>query len=306
LVDAAVTKPDLVWSTDVAVPFFGVGGNFLGYGVVFNQGSYNPNNKWNTTHGAIHLTHPANTLRAEINLGADATVLYPTVPQTPANTFASRLICCASYGGVNRSSDPNIGAGVNGLAAAGKSVTLENPVGLYISSVDLKGLADPDGNPMPSALVKRRQSSDGEKILRVEVRAPAGATYSLDECTLNLEALTSGGQIARNITMTLFGLAKQIPGRVGKTSVCKEKCCSRPSSPSFTMLVAPSRNCASLSEEDFARVGPFTGTTGPSPAPELLAMGNAAVADNVLESASLVDVEPGSVKMPAATRTVER
>ena len=34
------------------------------------KGTYNPYNRWNTTDGIMHLTHPANTLSAEIKLGA--------------------------------------------------------------------------------------------------------------------------------------------------------------------------------------------------------------------------------------------
>ena len=42
--------------------------------VVYPRGSYNPYNRWNTTGGIMHLTHPANSLSAEINLGAQATI----------------------------------------------------------------------------------------------------------------------------------------------------------------------------------------------------------------------------------------
>jgi hypothetical protein len=42
---------------------------------LFLNGRYFPYNKWNTTHGALHLIHPANTLNAEIFIAADATVL---------------------------------------------------------------------------------------------------------------------------------------------------------------------------------------------------------------------------------------
>ncbi len=42
---------------------------------MFAKGAYNPYNKWNTTDGVVHLTHPANSLRAEINLAGDGTVL---------------------------------------------------------------------------------------------------------------------------------------------------------------------------------------------------------------------------------------
>lgn len=83
----AVRDEDLVWSEDMA-------GGQQG----FRRGDYNRWNKWNTQLGAMHLTHHANTLGAEINLAADATVLY-SVPAAPANTLPFRLICCAQYGG---------------------------------------------------------------------------------------------------------------------------------------------------------------------------------------------------------------
>ena len=173
-VNPAVQDTDLAWPEDVVD-----GGQ-----VVFEKGSYNRWNKWNTQLGAMHLTHRANTLGAEINLAADATVQFP-VAQSPAATLPSRLICCARFGGVNRSSDPLIGAGVNGLARSGLAVTLDNPVGLYIQEVGLGGLRDPQGTPIgPAALRIVRASLDASLILRAEVAPPPGATYTLDECTL--------------------------------------------------------------------------------------------------------------------------
>ena len=39
---------------------------------LMHGGAYNPRNMWNTARGAMHLTHPANSLGAEIKLAADA------------------------------------------------------------------------------------------------------------------------------------------------------------------------------------------------------------------------------------------
>ena len=58
------------------------------------------------------------------------------------------LIACAGYGGLNRNSDPTIGASVNELAALGFAVTLRNPVGLYMDHLDVTGWAKPDGTPV--------------------------------------------------------------------------------------------------------------------------------------------------------------
>jgi hypothetical protein len=224
----------------------------------------------------MHLTHQANTLGAEINLAADATVQFP-VPTSPANTLPFRLICCARFGGVNRSSDPLIGAAVNGLARGGLAVTLDNPVGLYIQDVSLGGLRDPAGNPIgPAALRITRASPDRSLILRAEVRPPVGATFTLDQCTFEGEPLTSGGQIARRITMVLFGLAKAIPGRTAKQAACGAKCCRKPDTAGFLKDVSVATNCASLTNADFEDEAPV------SPGPTLAAGAATAPLDQLL------------------------
>lgn len=61
---------------------------------LFNaDGSYNRWNKWNTTHGAVHLTHPANTLGAEINIAAQATIIRKQNGQVITNP--DTLIQCS-------------------------------------------------------------------------------------------------------------------------------------------------------------------------------------------------------------------
>ena len=223
--------------------------------VSFHAGSYNRWNKWTTTHGAMHLTHPANTLGAEITLAAEATRIYGAVAPNPPNTLASRLICCAGFGGVSRSSDPLIGVGVNSFARQGLCVTLDNPVGLYISDFAVGGLLSPTGQPIgPACLHIRRASPDGSLILRAEITPPPGANYTLDQCTFDGHALTGGGSVARRITMVLFGLAKMVPGRMAETITgCQAKCCKKPAS-NYLESVAPATDCAKI---DWTKAGPF-------------------------------------------------
>lgn len=236
-VDPAVKDSDLVWAQDMVDE----NGD-----VVFPKGSYNKLNDWNTRAGAMHLTHGANTLGAEINLAADATVIYP-VSATPANTFPLRLICCSGFGGVNRSSDPTIGAGVNGLARSGFALALANPVGLYITEIAIDGLRSPTGAMIgPPALHLKRASADGTLILRAELAPPPGAGYTLDQCTFEGRPVTGGGEIARRVTVGLFGLAKRVPGRVAQNLGCRNKCCQHPSGVAFSALVEPGTDCGGL------------------------------------------------------------
>jgi hypothetical protein len=257
-VNPAVRDEDLVWDTDMTAQG----------SVIFRRGTYNRWNKWNTDLGAMHLTHRANTLGAEINLAADAASLFP-VQKAPAATFPTRLICCAGIGGVNRSSDPLISAGVNGFASQGLSVTLDNPIGLYIQTIALDGLRDPGGAPIgPSCLKIVRANPDGSAILRAEVTPPDGADFTLDQCTFEGQPITGGGVIARRITMVLFGLAKAIPGRTGVQASCSGKCCSKPGTAGFLKLVSSQRNCALIPDAEWRRDAPATAPIGFAPAAE--------------------------------------
>src|SRR5436190_13087368 len=68
---------------------------------------YDPHNKWNTSHGAMHLTHPSNSLSAEVFLAADATVLRRRHGGALLEDD-DELIRCAEYGEPRRASDPTI------------------------------------------------------------------------------------------------------------------------------------------------------------------------------------------------------
>jgi hypothetical protein len=257
-VDASVVADDLVWAFDVAAP---VQGSASQYARVFRKGEYNPYNPWNTSRGAMHLTHPANTLGAEINLAADATVLYPAVATAPAASLPARLICCAQYGGVNRSSDPNIGAAVNDAARDGRMVTLANPVGLYMGTIEVDSLRGPDGQSIGAqSLAVTRASADGTMILRAVLTPPEGAAFTLDQCTFGGESLRGGAQVAKRITMSLFGLVKRtpVPGRAGVSATCHGRCCAKPDAPNFRVPVDATQDCAALGADDFAAEAPWT------------------------------------------------
>ncbi len=206
---------------------------YSGGQISYPKGSYNPRNRWNTTDGAVHLTHPANSLNAEMILASDGTIGWPTQPDMGGNIGPDSLMCCAGRGGINRSSDPLILSGVFNLARQGLSVALYNPIGLYMAPFDLAGLLDPAGNPVGAQCLNVvRKSSNGQRILRVEVARPVGAGFTLDQCTYNGLPLRYGGQIARDITMRLFGVAKVIPGaKPRKLKTCLTFCCTHPQHP---------------------------------------------------------------------------
>jgi hypothetical protein len=188
----------------------------------FRAGEYNPWNVWNTERGIVHLTHPANTLAAEINLAARA-----TIPRRDATgqliTDAKRLACCSNFGEPNRSSDPTIGQAVNLAVQGGISVTLENPLGLYIRSMDLGRISGPDGETLDDWWrITRGQSDYG---LRAEFGPPDRARFGVPDVLVKGSPLRRGGQLAELITMVLYARAHDFGLPDSPMLPCVARCC---------------------------------------------------------------------------------
>jgi hypothetical protein len=211
LVSRQVEIEDLISPYDV--PYFGV-----------VRGGYNPYNKWNTTHGIVHLCAPPNSLAAEVQLGAEATLRRIDGAGNPV-TDPQILVCCAGYGGVNRNSDPTIGATVNALARMGAMLTLPNPVGLYMDHIDLSGWLTPDRSP-PVEWVTIVRGSPG-MIERLVVAPPSGSSATVSDLTIGGEPVVHGGQLAECITVKLNGGAYGI-GSVPNNLMlsCSYRCCA--------------------------------------------------------------------------------
>jgi hypothetical protein len=187
------------------------------------KGQYNIYNKWNTTHGIIHLNAPPNSLMAEIQLGGDATVLYND-PRGRRLVEPEALICYANYGGPNRNSDPTIGAAVNALARLGAYVTLRNPVGLYMDHIDLSGWEAP-GDANVSDFVHIARGAPG-MIERLVIDAPAGHELSVSDLTIAGAPLRFGGQVAECITVKLVGIANILSMPVENPAVATQVRCA--------------------------------------------------------------------------------
>ena len=192
---------------------------------LFVHGQYNPYNKWNTTHGIVHLTHGANTLGAEINLAARATVLRKKGTADPV-TDSHDLICCSGYGNASRFSDPTIGASVNALVRQGLSVTLANPIGLYIHKLKTAGIVVPDGFAVKDfyQLIRGREG----RVLRAEFRVPEGSAMSLEEVEVGGRPLRWGGQIAEMLEMVIYGKAFRLEQAIPPTQPCGNYCSDDP------------------------------------------------------------------------------
>jgi hypothetical protein len=172
---------------------------------LLSAGSYDPWNKWNTELGAMHLTHISNSLNAEVFLAGDATVLREQGGVVLTDDDA--LIKCAMYGEPARSSDPTIGGAVNSLARTGALVSLLNPVGLYIDSLDTSGWSKPDGSPVGNYWTIVRGSAD--YILRARYEVPKSEGFTVSDIKIGGEPIAYSGQIAQKITMRLTGISAE-------------------------------------------------------------------------------------------------
>jgi hypothetical protein len=179
---------------------------------VLRAGHYDPFNVWNTSKGVMHLTHRANTLGAEVNLAARATVLRRDAFGKRI-TEARRLISASGYGDANRSSDPSIGHGVNLTAvpdgaAAPLSITLANPVGLYMQSVAEGRITDANDQPLVGwfTFVRGKQ---GRGLMAV-LKPPAGDNRTLDDVYVDGKKLQSGAQVAHCIQMVIYAATAQL------------------------------------------------------------------------------------------------
>jgi hypothetical protein len=220
LVSPAVQMEDLIAPQDI--PNFAI------------KGGYNMFNKWNTELGIVHLCSPPNALQAEIQLGADATILRADGTGKPI-VLSEPLICCSQYGNPNRNSDPTIGSSINALARSGRMITLADPVGLYIDHIDLTGWACPDGSP-PANCVRIVRGCP-EMIARLVVEVPEGRTFTIGDMTIGGTKIEYGGQIAECITVKLVGKATVNVTVKNAPASCQGNCTIDPNQPTVLKTV---------------------------------------------------------------------
>jgi phosphatidylserine/phosphatidylglycerophosphate/cardiolipin synthase-like enzyme len=175
---------------------------------LFAGGEYDPRNRFNnsTSRGAMHLIQAANTLGAEIELGAAATIRRAV--NGAEVTGAQELIVCSRYGEPGRNSDPHIGEQVNALARQKADITINNPVGLYLHEFNPVGWTTPDGTNARD-FWKFVRGKDGH-FVRAVYEVPAGKGYVVGDIRIAGRPIEFGAQIADFITIKLEGLATRI------------------------------------------------------------------------------------------------
>jgi len=227
--------------------------------LVFKKGDYNPYNEWNSTKGIMHLAQPNNFVAAEIQLGADATILRHR--QGKPVVQADALVCCSGYGGTSRSSDPTIGASVNDLARLGAWVTIQNPVGLYMHDLNTEGFTKPNGesiDPKEYFKVLRGDESKG-MIERAVFEVPASEGFTVGDLKIGGVPIEWGGQIAEHMNIQIIGNAVCLGHFNNPMLGCGYHCCINEAEPMALTRVIPnnSKNPSGYNEVFLHQQGTF-------------------------------------------------
>jgi hypothetical protein len=172
------------------------------------SGAYIRRNKWNntTTQGAMHLVQAANTLGAEIELAAAASIRR--VINGRELTSDQELIECGQYGVPQRNSDPHIGGVVNSVARLKTDLALANPVGLYFNDLSTAGWAAPDGSDPKSYWTYARGSDDHP--VRAVYEVTKDKSFVVGDITIDGIPIAFGAQIADFISMRLTAVACRV------------------------------------------------------------------------------------------------
>lgn len=175
---------------------------------LFDGGTYDPNNAWNRrTDGPImHLSQADNNLEAAIVLAAQATVLRER--NGVRVTDQQDLVACGGLGNPFRNSDPQIASAINGLAATGAKLTLEDPMGLYIDRIEMAGMEFPEGVDPGACWVIERGVP--EYAVRARFQLPGGSG-TVSDVTIGGAPIRSGAQLADRISIRI-GAISHSPG----------------------------------------------------------------------------------------------
>ncbi|MDX2937302.1 hypothetical protein [Streptomyces ipomoeae] len=189
------------------------------------DGRYVRRNKWNdsTTQGAMHLIQQSNTLGAEIELAAAATIRR--VIGGRELTGAQELIACGKYGVADRNSDPHIGEVVNSVARQKADIALSDPVGIYFDDLATDGWSTPDDSDPKSFWTFERGAANFP--VRAVYEVPPDRDFTVGDITIAGRPIEFGAQIADFVTVKLTATAC----RIGRSTVQPQTACAEFTAP---------------------------------------------------------------------------
>lgn len=154
---------------------------------------YDRYNRWNTSAGIVHFIQRINTLSAGLGLAQNSVDSGGAL-----DNFHDRLLMPTSV-------DPRVALDVGTLSRRGLSISLGEPIGLYIEGYDDTGWSKPDGSPVGDYwTIVRGQPG---RILRLKYEVPPRAGFVVGDIRIGGRPIEYGGQIAEHVTCTAVGIA---------------------------------------------------------------------------------------------------
>jgi hypothetical protein len=155
--------------------------------------SYARDNVWNTDRGIVHYIQEINTLDAAVRLAQGSVSTGAAVDnfEVPMSFLTS--------------ADPRVKLDIGALARRDLSITLREPVGLYMTDWDDTGWTKPNGRPVGDYWNVRRGSVGA--ALRLEYQVPASEGFVVGDISIGGRRIEFGGQIAEHVTVMAAGVA---------------------------------------------------------------------------------------------------
>jgi hypothetical protein len=162
--------------------------------------NYVRDNPWNSERGIVHYIMDINGIAPLINaeqdtpIGPEAVDNYDAMPLRFAN--GTPLLTAA---------DSRFSLDIGVLSRQGLSLTVREPVGLYVVDWDDTGWTKPDGSPVGDYWRIVRGSAGA--ALRLEYEVPASEGFVVGDISIGGRPIRFGGQLAEHITVMAGGLA---------------------------------------------------------------------------------------------------
>lgn len=163
------------------------------------------------------MVHSDNDLLALLRLGLSAArtllVTDEVTEQTRYPSGSEAIVKLPASAKDGRNSDPLIVERIVRFVGEGRPIGFDDPLGIYITAVQLHELAQPDGEDVPSSWLELSRgalagvSPDGRsRAQRLKLELPADADFSLNDLVVRRsgEALCFGGQLAELVELCVY------------------------------------------------------------------------------------------------------
>ena len=192
----AETEPDLLLERyrELVDPAVQEGDLFDG------DGAYVRDNPWNHERGIVHFIMSINGIEPLIRAEQDTPIRAGARDNLDAMPLAF-----ANGTPLFTAADSRFSLDIGVEQRRGSSVTVREPLGLYMVDWDDTGWTRPDGRPVDDywTVVRGRAGA----ALRVEYEVPAGEGFVVGDLAIGGRPIRFGGQLAEHVTVMAGGLA---------------------------------------------------------------------------------------------------